>query len=378
MANKRDYYEILGLSRECTTADIKREYRKLARKNHPDVNNGDPEAEEKFKEISEAYAVLSNEEKRRQYDQFGFSKNLFDNFDFGSAFSEFGFGDIFDTLFGGGLGSSFSGRQRAGRRNRGSDIRIETKIDFKESVYGIKKEIEYKVDDICESCGGRGSASEDGIVTCSECGGTGRVRIARQSFLGSIITTSTCHKCGGSGKIIKDPCEKCGGKGYRAKKIKIKADIPAGIHSGDSLRLPGKGNSAGRGSVNGDLYLTVRVMPHPAFKRSGNDIISNIDISFAQAALGCKMGVETIDGKEEINIKPGTQPGEKIILKSMGVVELNGYRRGDHIINIKVKIPTRISDEEAALLKKYASGRGEKVGSGKKGAFSKIKKAFKK
>jgi molecular chaperone DnaJ len=378
VANKRDYYEILGLHRECTTADVKREYRKLARKYHPDVNNGDPEAEEKFKEISEAYAVLSNEGKRRQYDQFGFSKNLFDNFDFGSAFSEFGFGDIFETLFGAGFGSSFSGRQRAGRMSRGSDIRIETKIDFKESVYGVKKEIEYKADDICESCGGRGSASEDGIATCSECGGTGRVRTARQSFLGSIITTSTCHKCGGSGKIIKDPCEKCGGKGYRAKKIKIKVDIPAGIHDGDSMRLPGKGNSEGRGSVNGDLYLTVRVMPHPEFKRSGNDIISTIDISFAQAALGCKMDAETIDGKEEINIKPGTQPGEKIILKSMGVVELNGYRRGDHIININVKIPTKISDEEVALLKKYAGGRGEKVGSGKKGAFSKIKNAFKK
>lgn len=377
MANKRDYYEVLGLSRECTLEDIKREYRKLARKYHPDVNNGNPEAEEKFKEISEAYAVLSNEERRRKYDRSGFNGDLFDNFDFGSVFSEFGFGDIFNTIFGTGFGGSFSGRQRTMQKKRGSDIRMETKINFKESAYGVKKEIEYKVNDICESCGGRGSTSESGIATCSECSGTGRVRVTRQSFLGSIVTTSTCSACGGSGEILKEPCSRCGGRGYRPEKKKIKVDIPAGIHDGDSIRLHGKGNSVGRDSINGDLYLTVRVIPHPGFKRRENDILSTVDISFAQAALGCKVAVETLDGKEEINIKPGTQPGEKIILKSRGIVELNGYRRGDHIININVKIPTRISDEEIELLKKYAGGRGEEVGSGKSSAFSKIKDAFK-
>ncbi len=378
MANKRDYYEILGLSRGCTREDIKREYRKLARRYHPDVNNGNPESEEKFKEISEAYAVLSNDEKRKQYDRFGFSRNLFEDFDFGSVFSEFGFGDFFDNIFGTGFGSPFSGRREAGQRKRGSDVRAGVKIELKEAAYGVKKEIEYAVDDICDKCNGKGSAKDSGIETCPECRGTGRVRTARQSFLGSIITTSTCSRCGGTGRIIKEPCPKCKGRGYYRKKKKIKVDIPAGIHDGDSLRLSGKGNSLGRDSVNGDLYVVVEVNTRPGFTRSGNNIISDINISFAQAALGCRMKVETIDGEEEIYIKPGTQPGEKIILKSRGMVELNGYRRGDHIINIKVKIPTRLSKEELELLKEYARGRNEEAGEGNKSAFSNIKDAFRK
>lgn len=378
MRNKRDYYEVLGLSRDCTLTDIKREYRNLARKYHPDVNNGDPNAEEKFKKISEAYAVLSNEDKRRQYDQFGFSRSLFEDFDFGSVFSEFDFGDIFDRFFGAGFGSPFSTRQRSRRKERGSDISVEMKISFKESAYGVKKEIEYNADAICEVCEGKGSAADDGIITCRECGGTGKVRTARQTLIGNIITTSTCMDCGGTGKIIKDPCKKCRGRGYHSRKKKVKLDIPAGIHDGDSLRVSGKGNSLGKGSINGDLFVTVRVMSYPGFKRDGNDVLSNIEISFAQAALGCRLEVETLDGKEEINIKPGTQPKEKIILKSRGFIELNGYRRGDHIINIDVKIPAKLTKEEIILLKKYADGREEVVDSGSHGVFSNIKNAFKK
>ncbi len=378
MRNKRDYYGVLGLSRDCTLTDIKREYRKLARKYHPDLNNGDPKAEEKFKEISEAYAVLSNEDKRRQYDQFGFSRSLFEDFDFGSVFSEFDFGDIFDRFFGTGFGSPFSTRQRSRRKERGSDISVEMKISFKESAYGVKKEIEYNADDICEVCRGKGSAADDGIITCRECSGTGKVRTARQTLIGNIITTSTCRDCGGTGKIIKDPCKKCRGRGYYSRKRKVKLDIPAGIHDGDRLRVSGKGNSLGKDSINGDLFVTVRVMSYPGFKRDGNDVLSNIEISFAQAALGCRLEVETLDGKEEINIKPGTQPNKKIILKSRGIIELNGYRRGDHIINIEVKIPTKLTKEEIILLKKYADGREEAVDSGSHGVFSNIKNAFKK
>jgi len=362
VANKKDYYEVLGLERNCTLSEIKSEYRKLARKYHPDVNGGNPESEEKFKEISEAYAVLSNEDKRRQYDQFGFNKNLFDGFDFGSVFSEFGFGDIFDNIFGSGLGSVFSGGRRSSRRKRGSDIGTGVKISFKESAYGVKKTVEYNADDICDTCKGKGSTTEDGIVTCRECGGSGSVRIARQTFIGNIVTTSTCRICGGSGKIIKEPCKNCRGKGYRAVKKKVELNIPGGIHDGDSLRISGKGNSLGKDSVNGDLLVTVRVTPHPTLKRSGDDVLSNVGISFAQAALGCKIEVETLDGKEEIIIKPGTQPNEKIILKSGGMVQLNGYRRGNHIINIDVKIPKRLSREEITLLKKYAEGRKEVIG----------------
>jgi len=376
--NKRDYYGVLGLSRDCTLTDIKREYRKLARKYHPDLNNGDPKAEEKFKEISEAYAVLSNEDKRRQYDQFGFSRSLFEDFDFGSVFSEFDFGDIFDRFFGAGFGSPFSTRQRSRRKERGSDISVGMKISFKESAYGVKKEIEYNADDICEVCRGKGSAADDGIITCRECSGTGKVRTARQTLIGNIITTSTCRDCGGTGKIIKDPCKKCRGRGYHSRKKKVKLDIPAGIHNGDRLRVSGKGNSLGKDSINGDLFVTIRVMPYPGFKRDGNDVLSNIEISFAQAALGCRLEVETLDGKEEINIKPGTQPNKKIILKSRGIIELNGYRRGDHIINIEVKIPTKLTKEEIILLKKYADGREEAVDNRSYGAFSNIKNAFKK
>jgi molecular chaperone DnaJ len=378
VANKRDYYEVLGLSRGCTAEDIKREYRKLARKYHPDVNNGNPDSEEKFKEVSEAYAVLSNEDKRRQYDQFGFSRSLFENFDFGSVFSEFGFGDFFDSMFGTGFGSPFSSRRGSGHRERGSDIRLEVKIKLKEAAYGIKKEVEYAADDICDKCNGRGSLSESGIEICPECGGTGKVRTARQSFLGSIITTSTCSRCGGSGKIIKEPCPKCKGKGYYRKKKKISVSIPAGIHDGDSLRLNGKGNSLGKGSISGDLYISVRIIPQTEFTRAGDDIISNVEISFAQAALGCRIKANTIDGEEEIHIKPRTQPGEKIVLKSRGMVELNGYRRGDHIINVNVKIPKKLTTDEIELLKKYASGRKEETENGNKNAFSNIKDAFRK
>jgi len=356
VATKRDYYEVLELPRDCTLEDIKRQYRKLARKYHPDVNNGDPAAEEKFKEISEAYAVLSNEEKRRQYDRFGFSRDLFEDFDFGSIFSEFGFGDIFDTIFGTGFGSPFSTRQRTRQRERGSDVSVEVKISFKDSAFGVKKEVEYKVNDICEECSGTGSPTAGGIITCPDCGGSGRIRTARQSIIGSIITTSTCGRCGGSGKIIKDPCSRCNGRGYCYTKKKIKVDIPAGIHDGDSLRLSGKGNSLGGDSISGDLYVTVRVAPHPEFKRAGNNILSSVDISFAQAALGCKVMVDTLDGEKEIYVKPGTQPNEKIVLKSMGMVELNGYRRGDHVININVRIPTKLTREEVALLKKNILG----------------------
>lgn len=374
---KRDYYEVLGLPRDCDAAEIKQVYRRLARKYHPDVNNGDPEAEEKFKEISEAYAVLSNEEKRRQYDQFGFSRSLFEDMNFDSVFSEFGFGDILNMFFGTGFGGGFSTNQRSRRHARGSDISFETEIEFKESAFGIKKEVEYSADSICEECKGKGSKNADDVVTCSVCRGTGHVRISRDTFLGSLITTTTCHNCNGSGIIIKNPCSKCSGKGYTRARKKIVLDIPAGIHNGDKLKVTGKGNSKGSNSINGDLIITVKVKPHPEFKRDGDDVLSNVNISFAQAALGCKLEVNTLDEKEEILVKPGTQPGTKVVLKSHGFVPLDGYRRGDHIINIIIKIPTDLTNDEIVLLKSYAEGREEIVGDGNTGFFANVKNAFK-
>lgn len=349
-ANKRDYYDVLGLPRDCILDEIKREYRRLAHKYHPDVNNGNPEAEEKFKEITEAYAVLSNNEKRSQYDRFGFSRNLFEDFDFSSIFSEFGFGNIFDTFL------------RSRTRERGSDLTAEVRISLKQAAYGLKKEIEYRVDDICEVCHGKGSTTVGGIVTCSQCDGTGRIKTVRQTFIGNIITTSTCRVCEGTGRIIKDPCKKCRGKGHYSRKKRIKIDIPPGINDEDRLRVTGKGNSLGKNSVRGDLYIIVRVIPRPGFERDGNNILSKVEISFVQAALGCKLKVETLDDIEEIKIKPGTQPNDKIVLKSMGMVDLNGFRRGDHIINVDVKIPKRLTRREKELLKEYAENRKEVTG----------------
>ncbi|MFO7928905.1 MAG: molecular chaperone DnaJ [Candidatus Humimicrobiaceae bacterium] len=378
MANKRDYYEVLGVSRDCSKAELKKAYRKLAHKYHPDVNSNDPEAEEKFKEISEAYAVLSDDQKRAQYDRFGFSNNLFDESDFGSVFSEFGFGDIFDMFFGSSFGGGFSTRTRRQRRRQGSDVSASVSIEFKEAAFGVKKDVEFYADEICDKCNGSRSQSGEGTVTCTACGGTGQVRTQRQTFIGSVVTASTCKNCNGTGKVVKDPCKKCGGNGYYRQKKKVRVDIPAGIHNGDRLRVTGKGNSLGKGSMKGDLYVNVKVKPYPGMRRDGDNVVSDAEISFAQAALGCKLKVETLDGEEELVIKPGTQPGTKKIFKAKGMVQLNGYRRGDHIVNIKVKIPTRLSKEEIELLSRYAEGRGEKVGDGTKNFFSGFKNAFRK
>lgn len=353
---KRDYYEVLGITRTCTVIEIKKAYRKLARKYHPDVNNGDPKSEEQFKEISEAYAVLSSDDKRQQYDRFGFSKNLFEDFDFSSTFSEFGLGDIFNTFFGSGFGGG--GRSP---RSQGADIGTETDVSFKEAAFGVKKELEYAVDDICEKCSGKGAENDDDIETCGQCGGEGKVRVTRQTFIGNVITTATCDSCRGSGKKIKNPCRQCRGQGHYHTKKKIKVDIPAGIHNGDRMRVAGKGNSLGMDSINGDLFITIRVTPHKSFKRDDNDVLAEINISFAQAALGVKLEVETLDGPERINIKPGTQPETKIVLRSRGFVQLNGYRRGNHIINIKVNIPSRLNRKEKELLVHYAEGRKEQI-----------------
>ncbi len=365
---KRDYYQVLELERSCTVIEIKKSYRKLAHKYHPDVNNGNPEAEERFKEISEAYAVLSNSDKRSQYDQFGFNRNLFEDFDVNSVFSEFGFGDIFNAFFGGGSGTS---RRRA--RSKGSDIGVAVKISFKEAAFGVKKEVEYSVEGICGQCGGKGSAAEDGVETCGTCGGAGKVNVSRQTLIGNIITTSTCSDCRGSGKIIKEPCKKCRGRGFHSTKRKVKVDIPGGIHDGDQLRVTGKGNSLGEDSISGDLFITAKVLPHPEFRRVDDNVLYNLEISIAQAALGLKLEIETLDGKEKITIKPGTQPNTKIVLRSRGVVHLNGFRRGDHIINIDVKVPTKLSREEKALLLKLAGLRDETTGGAAGSIFSRLK-----
>ena len=375
--NKRDYYEVLGLSRERSVTDIKQAYRKLARQYHPDVNNGNPESEEKFKAISEAYAILSNEEKRRQYDTYGFSGNLFDGLNFDSVFSEFGFGDIFNMFFGNTFSGGFSSSRTRSRRQKGSDVFVETTIDFKDAAFGVKKDIEYTVNINCKGCAGTGAKSESDKMTCTVCHGSGQVRMSRDTFLGSLITTSICENCKGTGKVIKDPCQKCSGNGYMLSKEKISVDIPSGINSGDQLRVSQKGNSKGADSIPGDMIIAVKVKPKPGFKREGDNVVTSLDISFAQAALGTRIELETLDGFEEILIKPGTQPGTRMILKSKGIIPLHSTRRGDHHILINVKIPAALTNEEVALLKKFAEGRKEEVGDGSAGFFANLKNAFK-
>ena len=377
--NRRDYYEVLELSKECSSSDIKQAYRKLARVYHPDVNNGDTASEEKFKEISEAYAVLSNEEKRRQYDAYGFSGSLFDGINYNSVFSEFGFGDIFNMFFGNSFGGGFSSsRGRSARQPKGSDVSIETVIEFKESAFGTKKEVEYAVDINCEECNGTGSKNPGGIITCIACAGSGHVRITRETFLGSMVTTAVCERCGGTGKVVKEPCSNCNGKGYHRGKRKIVLDIPSGVNNGDQLRVPQKGNSKGTNSILGNLLIGIRVKPLPGFTREASNVLSTLNISFAQAALGTRVEIETLDKTEEIQIKAGTQPGAKMVLKAKGIIPLNGARRGDHIIFINVVIPTSLSSEEIILLKKYAEGREEIVEDGPLGFFSGFKNAFRK
>jgi molecular chaperone DnaJ len=375
-SKKRDYYEVLGVSRETSLEEIKKEYRKLARQYHPDVNNGDGASAERFKEISEAYAVLSNEDKRRQYDNFGFNNSLFDNFDSESVFSEFGFGDIFNMFFG-GFGGGSSSRTSSRRQTRGSHVETKLEISLKEAAFGIEKEVEYSCSDLCEVCSGTGSEDSDGVKKCKVCNGTGQIKYTRQTILGNMVTSSPCSNCKGSGEIIKNPCRKCSGKGYYKQKKEMNVKIPAGIHNGDSIRVSGKGNSAGRGSISGDLYVVISIAPHLLFRREENNIIAGLDISFTQAILGSKFEIDTIDGKEEIVIEPGTQPNTRLILKSRGMVELNGYRRGDHIINVNVKIPTRLSREEIEILKKLAESKGEIVGDGSRSFFTNLKDAFK-
>jgi molecular chaperone DnaJ len=375
-SKKRDYYEVLGVSRETSLEEIKKEYRKLARQYHPDVNNGDGASAERFKEISEAYAVLSNEDKRRQYDNFGFNNSLFDNFDSESVFSEFGFGDIFNMFFG-GFGGGSSSRTSSRRQTRGSHVETKLEISLKEAAFGIEKEVEYSCSDLCEVCRGTGSEDSDGVKKCKVCNGTGQIKYTRQTILGNMVTSSPCSNCKGSGEIIKNPCRKCSGKGYYKQKKEMNVKIPAGIHNGDSIRVSGKGNSAGRGSISGDLYVVISIAPHLLFRREENNIIAGLDISFTQAILGSKFEIDTIDGKEEIVIEPGTQPNTRLILKSRGMVELNGYRRGDHIINVNVKIPTRLSREEIEILKKLAESKGEIVGDGSRSFFTNLKDAFK-
>ena len=379
---KRDYYEVLGVSKDADDATIKKAYRQLAKKYHPDMNPGDKEAEKKFKEASEAYAVLSDADKRRQYDQFGhaaFEGGAGGAGGFGGGFNGADFGDIFGDIF----GDLFGGSRRGGTSNgpmKGANIRKSVRITFEEAVHGCEKELELVLKDPCEDCHGTGAKPGTSPETCPKCGGRGQIVYTSQSFFGTVQNVQTCPTCGGSGKVVKEKCPKCAGTGYTASKKKIKVTIPAGIDNGQSIRIAGKGEPGTNGGERGDLLVEVTVSRSPVFMRQETSIFSTVPISFATAALGGPIKIKTVDGEVEYEVKPGTQTDTKVRLRGKGVPSLrNKNIRGDHYVTLVVTVPEKLTEEQKEALRKFddamkgvASPEGKK-----KGFFNKLKEDFK-
>ena len=363
-----DYYEILGVSRDASKEDVKRAYRRLARKYHPDVNK-EPGAEERFKEINRAYEVLSEPETRARYDRFG-EAGVASGAGAGAGFQDFGdmggFADIFETIFSGfgGMGTQTTSRRRSGPV-RGDDLRLDLKLEFREAVFGGEKEIRIPHLESCQVCNGSGAKPGSGVRTCPTCKGTGQVRRATRTPFGSFAQVSVCPTCNGSGEIIEEKCETCGGAGRRQETKKLKITIPPGVDNGTRLRVASEGDAGLRGGDPGDLYVYLFVESDAEFRRDGINIESEINISYLQAILGCRLEVNTVDGKEELTIPSGTQPNTVLTLDNKGVPRLgNPVSRGDHLITIKIEIPTRINAEERELLEKLAKIKGESSGKG--------------
>ena len=378
---KRDYYEVLGVSKDADDATIKKAYRQLAKKYHPDMNPGDKEAEKKFKEASEAYAVLSDADKRRQYDQFGhaaFEGGAGGAGGFGGGFNGADFGDIFGDIF----GDLFGGPRRGGTSNgpmKGANIRKSVRITFEEAVHGCEKELELNLKETCEKCHGTGAKPGTQPQTCPKCNGKGKIMYTQQSFFGQIQNVQTCPDCNGTGKIIKDKCPDCYGTGYVAKRKKIKVTIPAGIDNGQMLRDRGNGEPGTNGGPRGDLLVEVVVSQHPIFKRQDTTIYSTVPISFVKAALGGPIRIKTVDGEVEYEVKPGTQTDTRVRLKGKGAPSLrNRNVRGDHFVTLVVQVPERMTEAQKEALRKFDDAmngiapEGEKHK--KKGLFGKLEK----
>ena len=354
MAEKRDYYEVLGVSKGASDSEIKSAYRKLAKKYHPDMNPGDKEAEAKFKEASEAYAVLSDADKRRQYDQFGHA--AFDGgaggaggFDFGGMDMGDIFGDIFGDFFGGGRS-----RSQSNGPMKGQNIRTSVRITFEEACFGVDKEIDVTLKEECATCHGTGAKPGTSPETCKKCGGKGQVVFTQQSLFGVVRNVQACPDCHGTGKIIKDRCPDCGGSGYISRRKKISVSIPAGIDNGQSIRIRDKGEPGINGGPRGDLLVQVIVGRHPIFQRQDYDIYSTAPITFAQAALGAEVRIKTIDGDVMYTVKPGTQTDTRVRLRGKGVpTTRNKQVRGDHYVTLVVQVPTKMNAEQKELLKAF-------------------------
>ena len=399
MAEKRDYYEVLGVSKTAGVDEIKKAYRQMALKYHPDRNPGDKSAEEKFKEAAEAYDVLSNPEKRQRYDQFGFAGTSSSagggfsggGFSMDDIFSQFG--DIFGGHFGGGsarggfggFGDFFGGfggsddDERGGRAERGSDIRIRIKLSLAEVLHGVEKKIKINKLVACPDCGGKGAASEADIKTCPDCRGRGVVTKVVRTILGQMQTSTTCPRCNGTGKIVSKPCKKCGGSGLVKAPEEISFKVPAGVAQGMQLTVRGKGNAAPHGGVNGDLLVVIEEEQDPNFQRDGNDLLYSLFVSVPDAITGCEAEIPTIDGKLRIKVAPGMQSGTVLRLRGKGVPDVNGYGAGDMMVAVNVWIPKNLTLEEKKIIEKLKSSSSfdPKPSSDDKSFFDRLRGKFK-
>ena len=383
MADKRDYYEVLGVEKNASEGEIKKAYRKLAMKYHPDQNPGDKDAEEKFKEINEAYEVLSDPDKKSRYDQFGFA-GVDPSFGAGNGggsyggagfggFDGFDLGSIFGDFFGGG--SASAGSRRSGPA-RGQNLGVNLEITFEEAAFGCEKEISFSRIEPCSACSGSGCKSGSQPETCSRCGGRGTIRTT-QNFMGMAMQSETpCPTCGGKGKIIKDPCSVCKGKGKVRRNKTLKVNVPAGIDNGQSFRLRGEGNCGSNGGPSGDVLVTVAIRKHPIFEREGANVLCEMPITFTQAALGAEIEVPTLDGKVRYSIPEGTQTGTTFRLRGKGIPYVGYKNRGDQYVTVVVETPTKLSKEQKDLLRKLDASLGDEGQPKRKGFFEKLKEQF--
>lgn len=373
--NKRDYYEVLGVQKGASEDEIKKAYRSLAKKYHPDMNPGDKSAEVKFKEVNEAYAVLSDSDKRSKYDRFG--HDAFDPTSGGGGYGGFGgfssgdfdFGDIFSSFFGGGGGSS----SRANMPREGEDVATRVSVSFEEAAFGCKKEVNFARIENCPDCHGSGAEHEGDIETCPECRGSGRVTVRQQTMLGYMQTQRTCQRCSGRGKIIKNPCKNCNGKGRIRINKKLEVNIPSGIDDRQNIILRGQGSAGTNGGPNGDLIIEVRVREDKIFEREGNNIFCEVPVSFAEATLGAEIDVPILGGgTEKFKIPDGTQSGTTFTLKNKGIPDINTKRKGDMIIKVAIETPKNLNSKQKELLIAFAESLGENNGNKKSSFFKKL------
>ena len=378
-AEKRDYYEVLGVDKNASEDEIKRAYKKMARKYHPDLNPDNKEAEEKFKEVNEAYEVLSDSDKKARYDQFGFA-GVDPNYGAGAGGGAYGaggfdfgdLGDIFGSFFGGGFGGGR--RTNPNAPQRGESIRLSVTISFEEAAFGCEKEVSVDRYETCAVCHGSGCADGTSPEVCPDCHGSGQVQVRRQTPMGVFATTSPCGRCGGKGRIIKTPCTACRGSGLERKRRTIQAKIPAGIDNGQTISVRGQGHAGKNGGPSGDLLITITVRPHELFRREGTSVLCEAPITFAQAVLGAELEIPTIDGKVKYDLPEGTQSGTTFRLKGKGIPELNGRGRGDQYVTVYIETPRNLNREQKEALKKFAESVGDNNYEERKKFFKKFKK----